>query len=117
MKRSNYMIGTMLISGVLLASGMALSSEGSHGKEKDLLTAKLSMEEAIATAKTKFPGQVLEAELENEHGQVVYEIEIASATGTVTEMTIDAQSGELLTSESKNQDDHEQEKFETEDHH
>jgi uncharacterized membrane protein YkoI len=71
------------------------------------------MEEAIATAKTKFPGQVLEAELETEHGQAVYEIEIAGTTGTVTEIKIDAQSGELLSSDIEDQD--EQEKFEEKD--
>ena len=113
MKRSNYMILTMLISGVLLTWGLALSSEGTHEQEEGLLTAKLSMEEAIATAKTKFPGQVLEAELETEHGQAVYEIEIASTTGVVTEIKIDAQSGELLSSDIEDQD--EQEKFEEKD--
>lgn len=113
MKRSNYMIVTLLISGVLLTWGLALISEGTHEQEKGLLTAKLSMEEAIATAKTKFPGQVLEAELETEHGQAVYEIEIAGTTGAVTEIKIDAQSGELLSSDIEDQD--EQEKLEEKD--
>jgi uncharacterized membrane protein YkoI len=104
MKRSNYLIAPMLAGGVLLIWGLAMSSEGTHGTGDGLLTAKLSMEEAIATAKAKFPGQVLEAELENEHGQAVYEIEIASTTGAVTEITVDAQSGELLGSEVEDQD-------------
>ena len=107
MKRSIYLIAPMLAGGVLLMWGLAMSSEGTHGPEDRLLTAKLSMEEAIATAKAKFPGQVLEAELENEHGQAVYEIEIASTTGTVTEITVDAQSGEVLGSEIEDQDEQE----------
>jgi hypothetical protein len=115
MKRSNYMMVTMLIAGVLFASGFALSSEGTQGQEKGLLTATLSMEEAIATAKTKFPGQVLEAELENEEGKAVYEIEIASTSGTVTEIKVDAQSGELLSSDIEDHDDTEQEKSEEKD--
>ncbi len=114
MKRSHSMLVTMFVSGVFLTGGLALSSEGM--KEKEFMTAKLSMEEAITTAKTKFPGQVLEAEFENEDGQAVYEIEIASTTGEMTEIKVDAQSGELLDSESKNHDDHEQEKSEAEDH-
>lgn len=105
MKRSNYLIVPMLVGGVLFMWGLAMSSEGTHGPEEGLLKAKVSMEEAIATAKAKFPGQVLEAELENEHGQVVYEIEIASTTGTVTEITVDAQSGDVLGSEIEDQDD------------
>ena len=59
----------------------------------------------------QFPGQVLEAELEREHGQAVYEIEIASTTGAVTEITVDAHSGELLSSKIEDDDDdHEYEK-------
>ena len=116
MKRSHYMIVAMLICGVALTWGLALSSEGTAEQGKELLTAKLSMEEAIATAKTNLPGQVLEAELEHEHGQAVYEIEIAGTTGAVTEIKIDAQSGELLSSKIEdNDEDHEKEKSEEKD--
>ena len=108
MKRSNYLIVTLLISGVLLTWGLAQSSESTHGQAEGQLTAKLSMEEAITKAKTKFPGQVLESELENEDGQTVYEIEIASTNGVVTEVKVDAQTGELLSSEIEDQDEQEQ---------
>ena len=104
MRRSKYLIVPMLVGGVLFMWGLAMSSEGTYGPEEGLLNPKLSMEEAIATAKAKFPGQVLEAELENEHGQAVYEIEIASTTGVMTEIKIDAQSGEILGSEVEDQD-------------
>ena len=110
MKRSHYMIVAMLICGVALTWGMALSSERTHEEGKELLTTKLSMVEAIAIAKKQFPGQVLEAELEREHDQVVYEIEISSTTGVVTEVKVDAQSGELLSSKIEDDDDHEHEK-------
>jgi len=109
------MIIAMLICGVALTWGLALSSEGTHEHGKGLLTAKLSMEEAIATAKTQFPGQVLEAELEREDGQAIYEIEIANTAGAVTEVKVDAQSGEVLSSEIEDDDDHEQEKSEKKD--
>ncbi|MEC4674182.1 MAG: PepSY domain-containing protein [Nitrospirota bacterium] len=115
MNRSNYMLVPMLTAGVLLLWGLAMSSEGIHAQEQGMATATLSLEEAIATAKTKFPGQVLETELENEHGQAVYEIEIASTTGVVTEIKVDAQSGELLSSDIEGQDDTEEEKSEEKD--
>ena len=115
MKRSHYMIVAMLICGVALTWGLALSSEGTQEQGKELLAAKLSMVEAIAIAKTQFPGQVLEAELEREHDQVVYEIEIASTTGVVTEIKVDAQSGELLSSKTEDEDDHEKKKCEEKD--
>ena len=115
MKRSNYLIFPMLVAGVFLTWGLAQSSDGIQGQEQGLLTAKLSMEEAIAKAKTKFPGQVLETELENEHGQAVYEIEIAGTNGVVTEIKVDAQTGELLSSDIEDHDDTEQEKSEEKD--
>jgi len=108
MKRSNYMIFPMLVAGVFLTWGLAQSSESTHGQAEGQLTAKLSMEEAITKAKTKFPGQVLETELENEDGQTVYEIEIAGTNGVVTEVKVDAQTGELLSSEIEDQDEQEQ---------
>ena len=108
MKRSNYLIFPILAGGILLMWGVALSSEGTHKQETGVATATLTLEEAIATAKTKFPGRVLETELENEHGQAVYEIEIASTNGVVTEITVDAQTGELLGSEIEDQDEQEQ---------
>jgi hypothetical protein len=113
MKRSNTMIFAMLACGVLLTGGWALSSEGNHKQGEGPSTARLSIEEAIATAKSQVPGQVLEAELENEHGMAVYEIEIASKTGPVMEIKIDARSGELLSSDIEDQD--EQEKSEGKD--
>ena len=115
MKRSNYMMVTVLIAGVLFASGFALSSESIHTQKQGMATATLSLEEAIGKAKAKFPGQVLETELENEEGKAVYEIEIASTNGVVTEIKVDAQSGELLSSEIEDQDDTEQEKSEEKD--
>ena len=108
MKRSNYLIFPILAGGILLMWGVALSSEGTHKQETGVGTATLTLEEAIATAKTNFPGRVLETELENEHGQAVYEIEIASTNGVVTEITVDAQTGELLGSEIEDQDEQEQ---------
>jgi hypothetical protein len=115
MKRFNYLIFPILAGGVLLMWGVALSSEGTHKQETGVATATLTLEEAIATAKTKFPGQVLETELENEHGQTVYEIEIASTNGVVTEIKIDAHTGELLSSDIEDHDDTEQEKSEEKD--
>ena len=115
MKRFNYMLGVMLAGGILLMGGLALSSEGTPTQDKGLSRATLTLEEAIVTAKTKFPGKVLEAELETEHGQAVYEIEIASTTGVVTEIKLDAQSGELLSSDIEEQEDAAQEKSEEHD--
>jgi len=98
-----------------ISAGLAI---GHDGKDKDresvqAMSAKVTMEEAIQTAKTKFPGRVVEAELESEDGGLVYEVEIVSASGEEQEIEIDAQSGEILGSENENEEEddaHETEK-------
>jgi hypothetical protein len=53
----------------------------------------------IVIANTEVPGIVLEAELENEDGTTIYEIEIVKADGVEMEIEINAESGEVLTVE------------------
>ncbi len=92
-----------------ISAGLAI---GHDGKDKDresvqAMSAKVTMEEAMQTAKGKFPGRVVEAELESEDGGLVYEVEIVSASGEKQEIEIDAQSGKILDGESENEEDHE----------
>jgi len=83
---------------------------GHEGEDKDLesaqaVSAKVTMEEAIQKAKAKFPGSVVESELEAEDATLVYEVEIVSASGDVQEIEIDAQSGVILGSETEHAED------------
>ena len=94
-------------SALLLTSvGLALSHDGKKADVANLPTS-VTMEEAIKTATTKFPGKVLEAELESEDGKAVYEVEIVNTAGETREFQIDAQSGKILSSELEDQDGHE----------
>lgn len=105
------------ISALCMTAGVAL---GHDREDKDLesvqaTSAKVSMEQVIQTAKTKFPGRIVEAELEAEDGTLVYEVKVVSASGEIREIEIDAQSGEVLDSEVENEDEddddaHEREK-------
>lgn len=100
-----------------ISAGLAI---GHDGEDKDresvqTMSAKVTIEEAIQTAKTKFPGRVVEAELESEDGTLVYEVEIVNASGEEHEIEIDAQTGEILSSENEHlkdsdDDDHKTEK-------
>jgi uncharacterized membrane protein YkoI len=60
----------------------------------------LPLEDIIARAGKVAPGHLIEAELDEEDGRYVYELEIADlATGRVTELRYDARSGDLLATE------------------
>lgn len=56
----------------------------------------LPLKEILARAEAAYPGQLLEAELEDERGVLVYEIKMLTADGRVVELYYDAATGQLL---------------------
>lgn len=60
------------------------------------------LEEILDAVRVKVPGQMLEVELELEHGVYVYEIKMLGPNGRVVEVDADAKSGKILEIE----DDH-----------
>lgn len=56
----------------------------------------LSLEEIIERVRQKYPGRIIEIELDNEEGNFVYELEIVDDTGTVFEIDVDATTGDIL---------------------
>ena len=59
----------------------------------------MPLEEILKNVRRAYPGRILELELENERGRVIYELEILGADSIVREIYIDAKSGELLSVE------------------
>ena len=59
------------------------------------------LEQVIDQARTRQPGRLLEAEVDDYHGKVVYEIEILDAQGRVWELRFDVKTGALIEREEK----------------
>lgn len=59
----------------------------------------MPLEEILKNVRRSYPGRILEVELENEKGRVIYELEILGADRIVREIYIDAKSGDLLSVE------------------
>jgi uncharacterized membrane protein YkoI len=57
---------------------------------------KVSIVEAIKTARAQTPGQVIQATLESLGGRLLYEIEIVTGDGNVVEVFVDPQTGKLV---------------------
>ncbi|WP_333860326.1 PepSY domain-containing protein [Clostridium sp.] len=57
---------------------------------------RINTEAAIQTALQRVPGQVLRVEVDTENGLLVYEIHIRNTKGEIYEVTIDANTGEIL---------------------
>lgn len=56
----------------------------------------LSLEKIAEHARGVKSGEILETELERDHGRYVYEIEILDETGQVWELKLDAGTGALI---------------------
>lgn len=92
---------TVMLSGVVLVSSLSMASD--HGEALKLRQSGeiLPLTEILDKAKAAQPGELLEAELEAEDGQLVYEIEIYGDDGRYHELYLDARTGELLKREQE----------------
>lgn len=63
---------------------------------------RITMAQARATAIKTAPGKVKSAELENEHGKLIYSFDIATSKTTVTEVNVDAIDGKVVAVQHEN---------------
>lgn len=56
----------------------------------------LPLETIAAKAQAAKPGELLEAELDHDHGRYIYEVEILDADGQVWELKLDAGTAQVL---------------------
>jgi len=61
----------------------------------------LPLEKILAISRTQVEGHILEVELEQEHGTMIYEIEILDHQGRVWELKFDAANGEIINREQE----------------
>ncbi len=81
---------------VLSTSNLAWA--GDHERARALLEQGkiLSLSEILKQANVRVAGKILEVELEEEDGLIVYEIEFLGKDGVIMEMLIDARTGQLI---------------------
>ena len=86
----------------LLMAGLAVAGPAVADKDHDRARRAveegriLPLKEILARAQKAEPGQVIEAELEDERGAIVYEIKMLTADGRMLKLYFDAASGALL---------------------
>ncbi|MBC7952524.1 MAG: PepSY domain-containing protein [Rhodospirillaceae bacterium] len=61
----------------------------------------LPLKTILDKAMAEFPGDLIEAELEDEHGALVYEIKLISPEGNVIKLLYDAKDGHLLSAKGR----------------
>ena len=98
MKTSRKLLGSAVVAAAAIALG---TTAAVHADDKavDPASVELDMAAASAIALGAVPGSVTEAELEDEDGVIVWEMEILAEDGKEYEVTIDANSGSVLETE------------------
>lgn len=71
---------------------------GDHDDAREALEQgdALPLTQILPLALRAVPGEILEIELEREHGRLVYEVEILARTGRVRKVNMDARTGRVL---------------------
>jgi uncharacterized membrane protein YkoI len=105
--KTKSLIGVAL-SAVLLAGCATEKHESKEAKQAKLMAmAKVSQADAQATALAQVPnGTVKEAELEKEHGKLIWSFDIATpGTQDITEVNVDAMDGKVVSTEKEKAED------------
>lgn len=83
----------VLTAGFMMEAGSAF---GEPNKVEKAAAAKVSIDEAITTARENVSGTVIEAELEQKHDRLIWEVEVLTPEKQVMEIHIDAQTGTVI---------------------
>jgi len=94
MRLSSAFLLRPLIIMVLLGQIFTAQADGDHDETKRLLKSGniLSLEVILEKLRPRYPGKILEVELERKSNHIVYEVEIVGDDGIVHELYIDAKS-------------------------
>lgn len=109
MKKS--LVLSVFIAALLAAGSLAMANsasparrgqEESNNEAKLAKQAKITKERAQEVALRRAPGTVESAELEREHGKLVYSFDIRNAKGTIDEVQVSAITGKVVRVEHEN---------------
>jgi len=88
----------LLVFSMILGPLHVTRADDDHVEARRLLDSGeiLPLEVILNNVRRKFPGRILDVELEREDDQVAYEVEILGEDGVVTEIYINAKTGKVL---------------------
>lgn len=101
-----HFVWAVFVSAILTGGSLVMAKSGGQeegGNEARLAKqARITKEKAQETALKRAPGSVESAELEKEHGKLVYSFDIRNAKGTIDEVQVSAITGKIVRVEHEN---------------
>lgn len=92
----------VLLAAALAVNGAAAGSDHERARRAVEEGRILPLKDILARAQQVNPGEVIEAELEEEDGSFVYEIKLLTNDGRVMKLLYDARTGDLLKAQGRN---------------
>lgn len=88
---------------VLMLPSLVRADEADHDRARRALEEGriLPLRDILERAEAEVPGRMIEAELEDEHGKLVYEIKVLAQDGRLVKLIYDAGNGQLLKKRQK----------------
>ena len=102
-----FIFSAIFLTGIFAISTIGIFAQKERDEESDkpntemIKSAKITMEQARATALKKASGNIESEELEMEHNKLVYSFDIRNSKGTITEVQIDAKNGKIVSVEEE----------------
>jgi uncharacterized membrane protein YkoI len=95
MKQLSLFLARALIVLVLLNHAIIARADWDHDEAKRLLESSdiLSLEVILTKLRPRYPGKILDVELETKSDRIIYEVEIVGSDGVVHELYINAKTG------------------------
>jgi len=81
---------------VLLVSSSAYADDVDRVRQLRSNDAILPLNKILGSIEKQYPGSLLDVELEEEHGQILYEIRLLGRDHAVHEIKVDARSGKIV---------------------
>lgn len=90
----------------LAFAGMPARADGDHDRARAAVLAGqvLPLGTVLERLAREHPGQVLKVELESERGRWIYEVRLLQSGGRLTQLHIDAATGDILARRDKSRD-------------
>ena len=96
------MIPALLVAaGVAAAGGLAFAKQSASAESDavtDLANSKISLVQAVSAAEAQVTGKATKAELENERGVLVFDVEAVTSDNKVFDVKVNAIDGKVLSS-------------------